>query len=160
MTRCPICRTEEKLVRFEAALDMDGNATDIMQCRYCLVLLNGRAHRLLQEKEIIDIQLTDYYLPSNLTPTDALTMVRDKASILEYLQNKLDRNWSAMNFCDFGGGAGEIALAAAAKFKSSYICEFDTRSVEQLCGLIGKPKNMHIVTSLEDIDQSIDVLFM
>lgn len=160
LAACPVCDGGSTLVRFEPALDVDGNTVDVLQCRACMCLINSRAHTLLQKHEIEEVQLTNYYISESLTYGEAQKMLSDKAVILNYLYEKLDRDFSHKVFCDFGGGSGLIAIAAANKFMKSYICEFDTRSVEHMCAALGKPRNMEIVTSLDSIEEKIDVFFM
>jgi len=116
LARCPACDRERTLIRFEPVSDVNHNTANILQCRNCLVLLNGRAHDLLGRAEIEAIQLTDYYLADSLRREEAQEMLRQKGGILDYLYAKIDRPFSQMTFCDFGGGAGLVAMAASNRF--------------------------------------------
>jgi len=159
LSSCPVC-AEGSLIRFEPAFDVDGNTVDVLQCRSCFALINSRAHSRLKTDEVEEVQLTDYYLSDSLSVRDVEIMITEKGQILNYLYSKITDDFSKKTFCDFGGGAGLVSIAASIRFKNSYICEFDIRSVNQICSVIKKPDNMGIVTSLEDINEKIDVLFM
>jgi 2-polyprenyl-3-methyl-5-hydroxy-6-metoxy-1,4-benzoquinol methylase len=139
---------------------MNGNSTDIRQCRYCLALINGRAHDVLANDVIQNIQSTDYYYSGALTQADALRQLKEKAGILDYLYQKVSLPFEDLTFCDFGAGQGFVAMAAARRFRFSYICEFDRRSAEEVCSILGKPENLEIVGSLSDVQKPIDVFFM
>lgn len=160
MEKCTICASDATTFRFEVAQDKNGNECEILQCSHCFALINSRAHRILATGDIQEVQRTDFYISNQLTKLQAQAEQFSKSKILDFLFSKLDLPYHDLTFCDFGGGSGLVALAAAERFKHSYVCEFDTRSAEQMCSILGKPKNFDIVQSLNAVNHSIDVMFM
>ena len=156
---CPVCE-KLTLVRFECARDHDGNVTDILQCRSCLALLNDRAHECLKQKNLQDIQFTDYYAPEVTTHAQETSRLEEKARILDYLYGHVKKPYETLTFCDFGAGPGYVAMAAARRFKRSFVCEFDTRAAERACRILGRPDNLHIIRSLDELPGPVDVMCM
>lgn len=158
---CEVCKSERSIVRLECANDLDARLTEVHQCRSCLAIFNGRAYSLLDEhSRLQDIQRTDLYVPKEVCPSALQAQVREKGALLDYLFAKLSREWSESVFCDFGGGNGLVAIAASDLFKSSIICEIDTRGVNEICNAVGYPSNLHVIKELSDCSQKIDVMFM
>jgi hypothetical protein len=148
------------MFRLERACDKDGNECDILQCGACFALSNSRAHDLLHNSDIKEVQRTDFYISSGLTKTQAQLELDSKSTILDYLFRKLDLPYHDLTFCDFGGGSGLVAYAAAKHFRKSYLCEFDMRSAEQVLSVLDRPRNLDIVQSLDEIAEPVDVMFM
>ena len=156
---CPVCE-KLTLVRFEYARDHNGNVAEILQCRSCLALINSRAHDLLKESNVSDIQLTEFYTSEAGDHSQETIRLNEKAEILGYLYGKVKRPFENLTFCDFGAGPGYIALAASQRFKRAYVCDVDTRAVDRTCRVLGRPDNLQIVRSLDELPEQINVLCM
>lgn len=156
---CPVCGANKSLIRFEIARDVNGRDVQVLQCQRCLVLLNGRAHDLLSEQSVMELQRTDNYWSEQTSYDREIERLNGVKPIMHYLMQKVDKPWKDLNFVDFGGGRGYVGYLAADQFARSFVCEVDTRGIEQLCETLGRPANLEIVSSLDKIAAPIDVFF-